>query len=431
MCSYLSRESALHQWLMPVDPRTIIGSDGQSSNDSGDSESLDEQHQVYAQDDAQYSLGGGSHTSLGLHATLHDVDHESTRSSKEFVRSVGARLANHARGAARGPGASGGAKPSIGPPEGMAGPYLFLDWNATLRDVLPKRCATHPFALDCSPEIARQAGTSLKHSVTGGLYLNGCFVDDRYDPTMRYDAHLVGEVAGPPGDVGFAKLKGGYSWHFPMKLLHMMALGVDGNNGGSGYIDDKEEEYSSKVIGTTLHSSFNCGVMRPLTFNGLVGNDNNLVVPSSDRFFVGGPEQLCGFMPADIGPRASRGGSSVPGEDALGGNLFYTSTLAASIPFPLYFAKLRHNGARLFGFANAGTCVTTGGSLGGQQSSSPLLNLPVWSQVLQSSRLTVGGGVSAGSPMGRFEATYAVPIRYGPRDARKPVQFGFGFLLDD
>jgi outer membrane protein assembly factor BamA len=35
--------------------------------------------------------------------------------------------------------------------------------------------------------------------------------------------------------------------------------------------------------------------------------------------------------------------------------------------------------------------------------------------------------VSCGSPMGRFEATYAVPLRYGPRDARKSMQFGFGF----
>lgn len=46
---------------------------------------------------------------------------------------------------------------------------------------------------------------------------------------------------------------------------------------------------------------------------------------------------------------------------------------------------------------------------------------------MRSSRVAFGGGLSLGSPMGRFEATYAVPIRYGPRDARKSVQFGFGF----
>ena len=134
-------------------------------------------------------------------------------------------------------------------------------------------------------------------------------------------------------------------------------------------------------------------------------------------------------MPAGIGPRssASKGGSSVPGGDALGGDLFYTSTLAMSVPFPSYFATLRQNGARIFGFANAGTCCAinagdnTSNILSGGVSSS------YWNQILQSSRVSVGGGVSVGSPMGRFEATYAVPVRYGPRDARKSVQFGFGF----
>jgi len=446
LVSYLSKENALYQWLMPMDPRTIVDIENGEDADNAESLSLDES-QIYNMDDAQYSLGGGSHTSLGMHATCHNVDYESTRSTKEFVRSAGIRLANHARGAARQGGAGGGYRPSMSPPESMAGPYVFLDWNASLRDVLPKRSSSHPFVLDCSPQVARQAGTYLKHSLTSGMYLNGCFVDDRYDPTMGYDAHVVGEVAGPPGDVGYCKLKGGYSWHFPVELLRMMVLGV---NSDDEYNDDvaEDEDVPSSVIGMTLHSSFNCGVIRPLTFNGLVGNTNNTaaaaaaaVVPFSDRFYIGGPGQLRGFLPSGIGPRANKGGSSVPGGDALGGDLFYTSTLATSIPFPSYFSTLRQNGARIFGFANAGTCVSctsssSGGLLGGAgtgggiQSSPSLLGLgciPVWSQILQSTRVAVGGGVSVGSPMGRFEATYAVPLRYGPRDARKSVQFGFGF----
>lgn len=56
-----------------------------------------------------------------------------------------------------------------------------------------------------------------------------------------------------------------------------------------------------------------------------------------------------------------------------------------------------------------------------------LASRPALSQIMQSSRIAVGGGVSLGLPMGRFEATYAVPIRFGPRDARKSLQFGFGF----
>ena len=48
-------------------------------------------------------------------------------------------------------------------------------------------------------------------------------------------------------------------------------------------------------------------------------------------------------------------------------------------------------------------------------------------RIINSSRLAVGGGVSMGTPMGRFELTYAVPLRYGPKDARKHVQMGFSF----
>ena len=107
LCSYLSKESGLYQWLMPKDPRTIIIESNESESETPPAETTLDEQQIYATDDAQYSLGGGSHTSLGLHATLHDVDDESfTRSSKEFVRSVSVRFANHARGAARGSGMS-------------------------------------------------------------------------------------------------------------------------------------------------------------------------------------------------------------------------------------------------------------------------------------------------------------------------------------
>mmetsp|Transcript_28158 Transcript_28158/g.59464 ORF Transcript_28158/g.59464 Transcript_28158/m.59464 type:complete len:693 (+) Transcript_28158:43-2121(+) len=420
LCSYFAKGSGLYSYLMPEDPRNLNAQSGEDDN-SSDAAALEED-EIYAMDDAQYALGGGSHATLGVHATFHDVDHEHTRSSNEFVRSLGVRLANHARGAARGTfgmsNARGANKPSISPPESMAGPYLFLDWSASLRDVLPKRLGASPFALDCSPEIARRAGTYLKHSMTAGLYLNGCFVDDRYDPTMGYDAHLVGEVAGPPGDVGFFKVKGGCAWHLPISLLGAMMLGVRDNEYSGEYVNSNEDVDSPTVIGTSLHSSFNCGILHPLTFNGLLQCDSSSIVPVSERFFIGGPGQLRGFLPAGIGPRASGGGSSVPGGDALGGDLFYTASVATSVPFPTYFSTLRQNGARVFGFANAGTCVSM---------SNGLIHGGIFNQILQSSRVAIGGGVSVPSPMGRFETTYAIPIRYGPRDARRAVQFGFGF----
>eukprot|EP00985_Skeletonema_marinoi_P012676 scaffold6164_cov66-Skeletonema_marinoi.AAC.7 len=408
LCSWLPKQSTLYDWLMPQDPR-LEGD--KSIEEQKTNDDIDEM-QVLMGDDAQYALGGGSHVTLGVHALCLEQDFESTRSSKEFTRSIGVRLANHCRGASRGPGIGGPNKPSTSPPETMAGPYFFLDWNTCLRDTLPRRHSEFPFALDCSSDVAKQAGTAFKHSLTGGMYLNGSLTDDRYDPTMGYDAHLVGEVAGPPGDAGFWKLKGGGAFHFPLELLQMMTLGIESNDG------TEEDETSASVMGLTLHSSVNFGIARPLTFNGLCSNLGG--IPFSDRFYSGGPGQLRGFLPAGIGPRATKGGSSTPGGDSLGGDMFYTSTLAASIPFPSYFETLRQNGGRLFGFANAGTCVSVDPSVG-------FGSLSACSRIMNSSRIAVGGGVSMGTPMGRFELTYAVPMRYGPKDARKHVQMGFGF----
>ena len=396
LCSWLPKHSKLYDWLMPPDPRVV-----------GD-KSIEKE--TTNNDNAQYALGGGSHVTLGAHALCLDHDFESTRSSKEFTRSIGLRLANHCRGASRGPGMGGANKPSVSPPESMAGPYFFLDWNACLRDTLPRRHSEFPFALDCSSEVANQAGTALKHSLIGGVYLNGRLTDDRYDPTMGYDAHLVGEVAGPPGDAGFWKLKGGGAFHFPLELLRMMTVGLESN-------EDTEGETSTTETGMTLHSSVNFGIARPLTYNGLCCNLGG--IPLSDRFYSGGPGQLRGFLPSGIGPRATKGGSSTPGGDSLGGDMFYTSTLAASIPFPSYFATIRQNGARLFGFCNTGTCVSVDPSVGFE-------SLSACSRIINSSRVAVGAGVSMGTPMGRFELTYAVPMRYGQKDARKHVQMGFG-----
>ena len=406
LISYLNKDSAVRRWLMPANPNDAVDTTTQNEVDELES-------QVYDID-----IGGGTQTLLGIHATFHDVDYESTRSYKEYIRCLGVRLANHARGA------SGGSyKPSTSLPESMSGPYTYLDWNIALKDILPKRSSTHPYILDCSSEIANQSGTYLKHSLEGGLYMNGCLCNDRYDPTLGYDYHIKGEVAGPPGDVGFMKLHCGYNWHLPVELIRLMMFGVTNNE----YREEKNSgDESPLVVGMALHSSFNFGILRPLTFNGLLGSggggsnrSSTTLVPSSDRFYIGGPGQLRGFLPAGIGPRSSEGGSSVPGGDSLGGDLFYTSMLSTSIPFPTYFSTLRNNGGRLFGFVNAGTCV----AVGDQFNMSPT----ICNRILQSSRVSVGGGISAGLPMGRFEATYAIPIRYGPRDARKNVQFGFGF----
>ncbi|KAL7538805.1 hypothetical protein ACHAWF_006218 [Thalassiosira exigua] len=438
----------VRRWLMPPDPRDA--SQSQADVEGGGDGSYPSESEVFSDDEAQYALGGGSHATLGVHATFHEVDREHIRSSKEYVRSVGTRLANHSRGASRssllggGGGGGGGAhRPSTSPPEAMAGPYLHLDWSLSLADALPKRSSVHPFALDCSPQVAREAGTRLKHSLTAGARLNGCVTDDRYDPTMGYDARLEGEVAGPPGDAGFWKVRGAGAWHCPLELLSMALFGVDGDDGGGASDGGGEDAASPLVVGPAMHSSFQFGIVRPLTFNGLVDDTNRSAIPPSDRFYVGGPLQLRGFLPAGIGPRSSdrsggSGGSSgSPGGDALGGDFFYATTFALSAPFPSRLGTLRNSSARVFGFANAGTCVSLAGlspTTAGMASpfrtglgmgSLPPLN-PALGRILNSTRLAVGCGISAGTPLGRLEATCALPVRYGPLDARRSVQLGFG-----
>ena len=262
--------------------------------------------------------------------------------------------------------------------------------------------------MDASPEIVSQAGPSLKHSLSYEYRANGKFCDDWLNPTFGIDMHGKVEVAGPPGDVGFVKAQTGASLNLPLPGLW------------------------------ALHGSFQTGLLRPLAFGGVCGP------PSiSDRFFVGGPMQLRGFIPAGIGPRAKtvssclrlppilfgdsaltfivpfdcayfQGGASVPGGDALGGDFFYTATVAASVPVPA-FALLRDNGVRCFGFANIGTLTGLDG-------------VPLTS-VLQSTRASVGGGLSMATSFGRLEATYSVPLRYSPRDARRSVQIGLGFSI--
>lgn len=309
------------------------------------------------------ALPEGSQYSLGIRANLDTLDYDWTRSYKEYQRCLTCRVDNTGR---------------VQRTEMAPGYYWGLDWTLTQRDVVPRKHPTLPYAADASQEIVALSGTSLTHSLTWEVRTNGDYCDSRFQPSMGWDAYSKIQVAGPPGDVGFAKAQGGVAVHIP-------------------------------VFGKRLavHGSCSGGVLQDLSYNGLCISPPTI----SDRFFVGGPMQLRGFLPAGIGPRSKSGGSTSPGGDALGGSLYYTATVAASVaPGGL----LADYGVRLFSFANAGTLV-------GKHEGIPMKT------ILNSTRTAVGAGISAATPMGRLEATYAWPLRYGPRDVRRNLQFGFGF----
>lgn len=308
---------------------------------------------------ALLSMEKGSQFSFTARAALDTIDHEWTRSYKEYQRLLSVRIATA----------------SAKMPEMAEGGYAGLDWSFIFRDVVPRRHLKLPYHCDASPEIVEQSGPTTKHSLTWEYRTNGSDTDDRFNPTTGTDMHIKVEVAGPPGDVGFVKAEGGFAFHH--SLSNSLAL----------------------------HTSLSSGILHPVSFGDLCGPPT-----VSDKFYVGGPMQLRGFLPAGIGPRAKTGGASVPGGDALGGDMFYTATVAASVPFP-EISFLRDTDIRLFGFANAGTLTRMPSS---------------FSHVMQSTRLAVGGGACMGSSFGRLEVTYAVPLRLGPRDARKAVQLGIG-----
>ena len=264
-------------------------------------------------------------------------------------------------------------------PEMANDAYTGCEWSWLFRDILPRRHATLPYALDASPEIAAQSGPSEKNSLAFEHRTNGTYCDNKFNPAEGIDYYSKVEIAGPPGDVGFVKAQGGGSIHIPIL---------------------------PRYLSCSLHGSFHTGILQSLSFGGACKP-----ATVSDRFHVGGPMQLRGFSAAGIGPRAKSGSTTAPQGDALGGEFFYTTMMAASMTTK----NLDKYGVRFMAFGNMGSLTGS------------IASAPSWLAIAKSSRASVGLGVSAGLPMGRVEATYAWPLRFGPRDVRKNVQFGLGF----
>mmetsp|Transcript_43332 Transcript_43332/g.49051 ORF Transcript_43332/g.49051 Transcript_43332/m.49051 type:complete len:584 (-) Transcript_43332:16-1767(-) len=342
------------------------------------------------------ALAKGSQYYLGFKALVDTVDFESSRSYQEYQRMVGWRLDN----------TGNVGRPEMAPVTSPESAYWGIDWTLGLRDIVPRKHPELPYGADASPEIVMQSGSNLLHSLKWEARTNGGWTDNKYQPTIGVDGFGLVELAGPPGDVGFAKAQGGAAIHIP---IGFGVVDAEGNNSSSD---------SSLLDHVTLHATCAGGIIQPISFDGLCSGPT-----ISDRFFVGGPMQLRGFLPAGIGPRTKTGGSTTPGGDAMGGNLYYTTSVSASVLPP--GGILAEYGIRLFAFANAGTLAGL----------SPLTNnhtrlqqqQPVtWMQIAHSTRTAAGVGISGGTPMGRVEVTYAWPLRYGPRDARRNFQFGFG-----
>lgn len=209
------------------------------------------------------NMNQGSKFGLTLRGMVDTLDFEHSRSCRDHIQLLGLRIANTMSGSLTGGGSSGVTET----------PYFGIDWTLSHRDVLPRRHVTIPYLCDASPDVLVASGPSLKHSVSAEYKMNGSYTDNRFNPTIGLDSHGGVEIAGPPGDVGFLKCWGGSSFHLPL---------------------------FRKI---SMHMSMNGGIIQPLSFGGLCSSGNgktNII----DRFYVGGPHQLRGFLPSGIGPRA-------------------------------------------------------------------------------------------------------------------------------
>lgn len=237
--------------------------------------------------DTILNMNQGSKVGITFRADVDTLDYEHTRSSKDHIQSIGMKIANSTTH-------SSSINPSMSDDV-----YVGLDWSFAHRDVIPRRHTTSPFLCDASPDIIACGGSSWKHSLMTEYKMNGYYTDSKYNPTMGVDSYGGVELAGPPGDVGFLKCWAGGSVHVPLTGVD---YDQDDNNNelqrSSGGLFD-----SLFPKGLSLHTSYSCGMIKSFTYGGLCMSSGDMT-NISDRYYIGGPHQLRGFLPAGIGPRS-------------------------------------------------------------------------------------------------------------------------------
>lgn len=374
------------------------------------------------------SKSDGTKINFNANASIYTQDQEWTSSYQQFNRDLKFTMSNR-----RGQN-----------PDMMNGIYKSLSYCMSLRDLMPRRHSNGlPFAIDASPQILQYAGPNVKSSLSFIYKTNGEYLDSKLNPTNGIDYFYNMEIANVFGGGSrctstlapfHTKLEGGVSLHLP----------ITGNNGIISS-PKKNNKNNDNDGGISLHLGLFGGFLKPLFSSSSGNNNNNNHHHVSDRFHLGGPLQLRGFQPSGIGPRSplGQGGKSTyGGGDSLGGDMYYVANLSLSIPSPYQpfggstsseeEGEGNPNSLRFFGFWNMGTLINTSSSSSSSSSTSSLL-LPISSNtasaLVKSTRISVGAGACMATPMGRLEATYAIPLRYGPRDARKSAQFGLGFTF--
>ncbi|GAB5034459.1 sorting and assembly machinery component 50 putativ [Nannochloropsis oceanica] len=254
-----------------------------------------------------------------------------------------------------------------------------LTYEMALRDILPRRHLSTPFAYDASLSIMREATPSLKSA------FKYKFIDDR-----RNDGVL------PTGGTFFSG------------LLELAGLGV----GDVAYVKAEVAGATHKPLGVggiCAHLSGVVGVVRPTSWRMRegVGEEGVPRTRFSDRYVLGGLQTMRGFGYSGLGPRAARKEGGCLKGDSLGGDLKYVATAALTMPVPL--PLLDKFGLRWQVFADAGNLLPW---------SAPLASM------LSDMRLSCGTGLAMSLGAARVELNYSLPFKRKGSDLEQRWQFG-------
>lgn len=245
----------------------------------------------------------------------------------------------------------------------------------------------------------RTASTAILNNVASSWKSSfkhvGTFIDNRNDTISPSNGSLLQsttEIAFPPGRAQFVKAE--------LLTQHHQQIGptVFGQPG------------------LVLSMSSCLGMLHPF-FLSTSSSSKRTTSYLSDRFHVGGPLSLRGFMPGGIGPRAY----SLLSDDSLGGDTKAQCLCLASYPIPI--KEVAQAGLRVFGFVNAGSIGGTSSQVKKslQTGYFPLFGYP---------RVSAGVGCSlVFGNMIRLEATYAMPLVKEKEDHVKHFQIGVGLTI--
>lgn len=126
--------------------------------------------------------------------------------------------------------------------------------------------------------------------------------------------------------------------------------------------------------------------------------------------FYRGNDIVRGFAPAGIGPRDGASAN----QDALGGKMYYTSSLEARAPVPLLPSSF---GLSAVGFVDAGSLFAP---------SKAASSLPGLTGNSAAPRISTGVGLEWDSPLGPLQASYGVALSKQAGDKTQPFNFGLG-----